>query len=130
MKEEGLTFEEAAAVVRASSVFTTHTPVEAGNERFSREIMEHYFSGFIKRSGLSWVQFWELGRRDGGEEKNFFMNILAFKMTIRSNAVSLVHGQVSRRMWRDVPSAPMKSSACGRPWNWRICPASPILPRH
>jgi len=102
MHEEGLTFEEAAEIVRASSVFTTHTPVEAGNERFSRELMEHYFSGFVKRSGLSWPQFWELGRREGGEGKNFFMNILAFKMTIRSNAVSLVHGQVSRRMWREV----------------------------
>ncbi|MDI9570672.1 MAG: alpha-glucan family phosphorylase [Pseudomonadota bacterium] len=102
MQEENLTFEEAAEVVRASSVFTTHTPVEAGNERFSRELMEHYFSGFIKRSGLSWARFWELGRRRDGEETDFFMNILAFKMTIRSNAVSLVHGQVSRRMWREV----------------------------
>lgn len=102
MQEEGLTFEEAAEVVRASSVFTTHTPVEAGNERFSKDLMEHYFAGFVKRSGLSWAQFWELGRREGGEDRTFFMNILAFKMTLRSNAVSLVHGQLSRSVWRDV----------------------------
>ncbi len=102
MQEECLTFEEAVEIVRASSVFTTHTPVEAGNERFSKDLMEHYFSGFVKRSGLSWAQFWELGRREGGEDRTFYMNILAFKMTIRSNAVSLVHGQLSRRMWRDV----------------------------
>ncbi|MDQ5986080.1 MAG: glycogen phosphorylase/synthase [Syntrophus sp. SKADARSKE-3] len=102
MIEEGLSFEEAAEVVRNRGVFTTHTPVEAGNERFSRDLMEYYFSGFIKRSGMTWAQFWDLGRREGGDEKTFFMNILAFKLTYRSNAVSLVHGQLSRRMWRDV----------------------------
>jgi glycogen phosphorylase/synthase len=102
MLEEGLTFEEASEVVRNSSVFTTHTPVEAGNERFTRDLMEHYFTGFTKRSGMSWAQFWDMGRRDGGEDKTFFMNILAFKLTYRSNAVSLVHDQVSRHIWRDV----------------------------
>ncbi|HAJ26540.1 MAG TPA: alpha-glucan family phosphorylase, partial [Syntrophus sp. (in: bacteria)] len=66
------------------------------------DLIEHYFAGFVKRSGLSWAQFWELGRREGGEDRAFFMNILAFKMTLRSNAVSLVHGQLSRHMWRDV----------------------------
>ena len=102
MTQEGLSFEEACEVVRSSTVFTTHTPVEAGNERFSRELMEHYFSGFVKRSGMSWAQFWELGRRDGPEEKAFYMNILAFKLSFRSNAVSLVHGQLARHMWREV----------------------------
>ena len=102
MLEDDLTFEEAAEVVRSSGIFTTHTPVEAGNERFSRDLMEYYFAGFIKRSGMSWAQFWELGRREGGDDKTFFMNILAFKLTFRSNAVSLVHGQLSRHMWRDV----------------------------
>jgi len=102
MIEDGLSFEEAGEVVRNSGIFTTHTPVEAGNERFSRDLMEYYFSGFVKRSGMSWAQFWELGRREGGDDKTFFMNILAFKLTYRSNAVSLVHGQLSRHMWRDV----------------------------
>lgn len=102
MAEERLSFEEASEVVRSSSVFTTHTPVEAGNERFSRDLMDYYFGGFTKRAGISWAQFWELGRHEGGDDKTFFMNILAFKLTYRSNAVSLVHGQLSRRMWRDV----------------------------
>ena len=102
MTEKKLSFEESSEVVRGSSVFTTHTPVEAGNERFSRDLMDYYFMGFAKRTGIPWPQFWELGRREGGDDKTFFMNILAFKLTYRSNAVSLVHGQLSRRMWRDV----------------------------
>jgi len=102
MTEEGLSFEEACEVVRGRTVFTTHTPVEAGHERFSKELMEHYFSGFVKRTGISWSQFWELGRKESGEDKPFFMTVLALKLTQMSNAVSRIHGRVSRRMWRDV----------------------------
>lgn len=102
MTEEGLSFDEASEIVRGSTVFTTHTPVEAGNERFSSELIEHYFSNFVKRTGISWSQFWELGRKESGEGKPFFMTILALKMAHKSNAVSRLHGQVSRRMWREV----------------------------
>ena len=102
MTEEKLSFNEASEVVCGSTVFTTHTPVEAGNERFSKELIEHYFASFVKRTGISWSQFWELGRKESGEGKPFFMTILALKMAHRSNAVSRLHGQVSRRMWRDV----------------------------
>ncbi len=102
MTEEGLSFEEASEAVRGSAVFTTHTPVEAGNERFPRDLMEHYFASYVKWSGISWSQFWELGRKEAGDDKPFFMNILAFKLTHRRNAVSRVHGQLSRAMWRDV----------------------------
>ncbi len=68
MTEEGLSFDEASEVVRGSTVFTTHTPVEAGNERFSKDLIEHYFANFVKRMGISWSQFWELGRKESGEE--------------------------------------------------------------
>jgi len=102
MMEEGLSFVEAAEVVRGSSIFTTHTPVEAGNERFSKELMEHYFSGYVRKTGISWSQFWELGRKDLGDDKPFFMTILALKLTHMSNAVSAIHGQISRHMWKDV----------------------------
>lgn len=102
MAEEGLSFDEACEVVRGSTVFTTHTPVEAGNERFPRELMEYYFSPFIKRTGISWSQFWEMGQKESGDDKPFFMTILAMKFTNMTNAVSHVHGQVSRRLWRDV----------------------------
>jgi phosphorylase/glycogen(starch) synthase len=102
MTEDGLSFDEASEVVRGSAVFTTHTPVEAGNERFTRDLMEHYFCSFVNWSGMSWSQFWELGRKESGDDKPFFMTILAFKLTHMRNAVSLVHGQLSRHMWRDV----------------------------
>ncbi|MDX9820974.1 MAG: alpha-glucan family phosphorylase [Syntrophales bacterium] len=102
MKEERLSFDEAAEAVRAGTVFTTHTPVEAGNERFSKELIEHYFTSFVKCTGISWSKFWELGLKESGEDKPFFMTVLALKMSYMSNAVSRVHGQVSRRMWRDV----------------------------
>jgi phosphorylase/glycogen(starch) synthase len=102
MTEEKLSFDEASELVRGGTVFTTHTPVEAGNERFSKELIEHYFASFVKRTGISWSQFWELGRKESGEGKPFFMTILALKMAHKSNAVSRLHGQVSRRMWREV----------------------------
>jgi glycogen phosphorylase/synthase len=102
MTGESLSLDEAMEVVCGSTVFTTHTPVEAGNERFPRDLMEYYFSGFVKRTGMSWSQFWELGRKETGEEKPFFMTVLAFKMSHLSNAVSQVHEEVSRRLWRDV----------------------------
>ncbi len=102
MTDEGLSFDEAAEVVRGSTVFTTHTPVEAGNERFARDLIEYYFSNFIKRAGISWSQFFELGRKEIGDDRPFFMNILGFKLSFMSNAVSRMHRSVSRRMWRDV----------------------------
>ncbi|MEN6317968.1 MAG: alpha-glucan family phosphorylase [Syntrophaceae bacterium] len=102
MTEEGLSLDEATEVVRGSTVFTTHTPVEAGIERFPRDMMEHYFTGFVKRTGMSWSQFWELGRKEGSEERTFFMTNLAFKIAHMNNAVSHVHEEVSKRMWNDV----------------------------
>ena len=102
MTEDGLSFDEASEVVRGSTVFTTHTPVEAGNERFSRDLMEHYFGNFVKWTGMSWSQFWELGQKESGEQRPFFMNVLALRMTHRRNAVSRVHSQLSRHIWRDV----------------------------
>ena len=63
MAEDGLSFDEAEEVVRGSTVFTTHTPVEAGNERFSKDLMEYYFAGFVKRMSITWSQFSNLGRK-------------------------------------------------------------------
>ncbi len=102
MREEGLSFNEACEVIRNSTIFTTHTPVEAGNERFPREMMEYYFAAFLKRWGLSWAQFCELGCKESGEDKPFFLTVLALKMSLKSNAVSRLHGRISRQMWRDV----------------------------
>lgn len=100
--DEGLSFDEASEVVKNSTVFTTHTPVEAGNERFSKEMMEHYFAGFIRNTGITWSQFFDLGRKEPGDDKPFFLTILALKLSCLRNGVSRIHGQVSRHMWRDV----------------------------
>jgi len=102
MTEEGLSFDEASEVVRGSTIFTTHTPVEAGNERFDRDLIEHYFANFVKWTGISWSQFWDLGLKEGGDDKPFFMTVLGLKMSHLANGVSRIHGQVARQMWRDV----------------------------
>jgi len=102
MTEEGLNFDEASEAVRSSVIFTTHTPVEAGNERFDRDLIEHYFASFVKWSGISWSRFYDLGVKESGDDKPFFMTVLGLKMTHLCNGVSQVHGQVARRMWRDV----------------------------
>jgi len=102
MIDEGLTFVEAKEVVKSNTTFTTHTPVEAGNERFDKEIVEHYFASMLKRWGVTWSQFWELGRKEGGEEKPFFMTILGLKLSEKKNAVSRMHEDVARRMWSGI----------------------------
>ncbi len=102
MAEEGLSFDEAEEIVRGSTVFTTHTPVEAGNERFSKDLMEYYFASFVKRTGITWSQFSNLGRKEIGEDRPFFMTHLALKLSHRNNAVSRIHRDVARHMWRDV----------------------------
>lgn len=101
MAEEKLTFDEAQEAVRASAVFTTHTPVEAGHERFAKDIIEYYFSSFVQHTGITWSQFWELGRKESGEDKPFYMTMLGLKLSHMRNGVSRMHARVSRRMWRD-----------------------------
>ena len=102
MKNEGLSFYEAREAVKASSVFTTHSPVEAANERFEESLMKSYFTDYIKSFGISWEAFWELGREEPGEGRPFFMPVLAFKLSCASNAVSQLHGKVARKMWKNV----------------------------
>ena len=100
MTEGGLSFEESCEVVRSSSVFTTHTPVEAGNERFTKSHIEAYFANFVAQTGISWNQFWDLGRKDAGDGQPFFMTVLALKLSHKANGVSRMHGSVSRSMWQ------------------------------
>ncbi len=100
--EEGLSFPEALETVRGSLVFTTHTPVEAGNERFDREIMEYYLRPFAETARIPWSDLWRLGSISGESDKPFYMTVLALKTAGRSNGVSRLHGRIARRMWRDV----------------------------
>lgn len=102
MTDEELSFDEAKEVARSKIVFTTHTPVEAGNERFGRDLMEYYFAGFVKRHGITWTHLWELGRKESGDDKPFYMTIMGLKLSSVANAVSRFHESMARRMWCDV----------------------------
>lgn len=108
MSHHALSFDEAIETCRANNVFTTHTPVPAGIDLFDAGLMHHYFDGYCSRMGLKIDQFLALGRRnptDHGEP--FSMAILAIKTSCWRNAVSRLHGEVSREMWQDLwPNLP------------------------
>ena len=84
--------------MRGSSLFTTHTPVDAGNERFGLERMEPYFLPYAQSIGLPWPEFVRMGRFEGSERNVFEMTVLALNYSFRANGVSALHGYVSRHM--------------------------------
>ncbi len=103
INEEGLSFNEAFEFVSGSNVFTTHTPVPAGNDRFSPELIDTYFSHYYGRLGIDSEQFLALGREDPSDLKeSFCMTVLALRTAAGNNGVSRLHGSVSRKMWRKI----------------------------
>ena len=100
MTDKHLAFPSAMELVRASSLFTTHTPVPAGHDAFSEDMMRTYFSHFPDRYNISWQQFMGLGRKhaDNSDEK-FSMSILACRFCQEVNGVSRIHGRVTREMF-------------------------------
>jgi phosphorylase/glycogen(starch) synthase len=99
----GFTFQEAREAVKSTSVFTSHTPVPAGNEAFEPDLVEHYFNDFAQTCDISWNQFLELGRAHPGDENQpFSMTVLALKLSSAANGVSRLHGAICRDMWQDV----------------------------
>jgi starch phosphorylase len=108
VEDSRLSFEEAAREVRATSVFTTHTPVPAGHDVFPFELMDKYFSGYWPRLGLSREAFFDLGRSPRDPAAGFNMTAFALRMSAWHNAVSRKHGEVSRRMWQPLwPDQPV-----------------------
>jgi len=107
-EERGLSFNEALEFVRATSVFTTHTPVPAGNDMFHPDLVRAYFGSFAKSIGITPEVLLALGRqnpRDKNEE--FCMTVLALKLSNSNNGVSRLHARVSRRMWQRIwPKTP------------------------
>ena len=99
---QGMSFEEAVREVRASSLFTTHTPVPAGHDAFPFHMMERYFAGYWDELGLNREQFFELGKHQEEWGTAFNMTVLALRMSGQANGVSKLHGQISRNMWRNV----------------------------
>lgn len=102
VEKEGIDFDTALEVVAASNVFTTHTPVPAGNEVFSEELIKAYFESYPGSVGLPWEQFMRFGQTSIDPKALFSMTILALRTSRFSNAVSQLHGEVSRRLWQGV----------------------------
>ncbi len=101
--DQGLSFEAALELVAQSSVFTTHTPVPAGNDRFPSELMAGYFQEYATDLNLAWKVFLALGRENPHDDsETFCMTVLALRLSRFDNGVSLLHGKVSRRMWAQV----------------------------
>jgi starch phosphorylase len=109
MKEENLTFDEAVQVVHATTVFTTHTPVPAGNEQFDPRLLQSYLKDYIAGIGISWERFLSLGRVFDHENEPFNMTAAALKLSSFANGVSGLHGKTTRRMWHNIwPNLPVQ----------------------
>ncbi len=99
MVDRNLSFEEAFEATRVGNIFTTHTPVIAGHDRFPRSLIERYFKQYYKQLGLTLDEFMDLGAGRGGSSDHFSMTVLALRFSSWRNGVSKLHGQVSRRTW-------------------------------
>jgi starch phosphorylase len=103
MSEQGMSFAEAREATIAGTVFTTHTPVIAGNDYFSPDLIGKYFSGFASQLKLSLRDLLALGRQNANNDaEDFCMTVLALRMAGHSNGVSKLHGLISRKMWQNV----------------------------
>ncbi len=95
----GSSFKDALEHIQGHTVFTTHTPVPAGHDTFNKDLMEQYFSEYWPSLGLDRDTFLDLGRQTGAGDGSFNMTILSLKTSGYRNAVSELHGRVTRRMW-------------------------------
>ncbi|WP_380161489.1 alpha-glucan family phosphorylase [Kineococcus sp. R86509] len=119
--ERGLSFDEALEAVRAATVFTTHTPVPAGIDRFGRDQIELYFGGDNPLPGVPVERILALGAEDyeGGDPGVFNMAVMGLRLAQRANGVSQLHGAVSRGMFDglwpgfDAPEVPIASITNG-----------------
>ena len=109
VRNEGLDFSSALQVVAASSIFTTHTPVPAGNDAFSHVLMSKYFADYPQQVGITFDRLFAMGQATVNPENTFSMTVLALRTSRFANGVSKLHGEVSRglwkNVWKDVPEA-------------------------
>jgi len=108
VREKGLSIDEAIQTVWSTTVFTTHTPVPAGNETFDPKLLERYLRPTVEGVGLPWNNFLSLGRVFPGQESEpFGMTPAALKLSAFINGVSKLHGTVTRKMWHNIwPALP------------------------
>jgi len=98
--DEGLSFDEAYALIKNTTVFTTHTPVEAGNENFPVEMVQKYLSKKVEELGVPFERVMEYGTLH--DKKTFWLPAFAMRFSRYVNGVSRLHGKVSRGMWCDL----------------------------
>ena len=114
MADEGMSFDESLREVAQQTVFTTHTPVPAGHDRFEGSLVEEHLGPLRNQLGISYEQLMGLGRVEPQNEgETFCMTVIGLKLSRRANAVSSLHGHVSRRMWAHL-------------WPWRVEEEIPI----
>jgi starch phosphorylase len=100
MDDEGIGFDAAVPRVSREVVFTTHTPVPAGHDRFDADLIEEHLGPLREQMGLSQESLMGLGREDpNNQSETFCMTVLGLRLSRRANAVSALHGEVSRAMW-------------------------------
>jgi alpha-glucan phosphorylase-like protein len=117
--EEGKKFEDALAQTRSESIFTTHTPVEAGHDRFSPDLMDYAMHRFRAQLRVPFSEIVKLGRvNPRNESEPFCMTVLALKLSRAANGVSELHGRVSRHMWHSLfPEKPAEQVPIGHVTN-------------
>ena len=108
MKKNNFTFTEAREVASVGLMLTSHTPVKAGHDYFSNDLMYTYFSTYAKELKMPWSEFMALGRMNpGNQAEPFCMTILAMKLSHACNGVSKLHGKVTRKMFNNLwPGVP------------------------
>lgn len=118
-KDHNLSFDAAREVVQASTIFTTHTPVPAGNDTFDPELARAYFEEYSKELGINWRVLLGYGRINPRDENEAFgVTPLSLRLSAYANGVSRLHGEVSRHMWQNIwPKNPVEDTPIGHVTN-------------
>ena len=99
----GLTFDQAIELVRASSLYTVHTPVPAGHDYFDEGLFGKYMGGYPAKMGITWDDLMDLGRNNAGDKgERFCMSVFACNTSQEVNGVSWLHGKVSQEMFSSI----------------------------
>jgi len=102
IQNDDLDFNEALEIVRASALYTCHTPVPAGHDYFDEPLFNKYMNQFPEQLGITWQEFMDMGRTNPGSYEKFSMSVFALNTCQEANGVSYLHGQVSKRMFAPI----------------------------
>ena len=102
IENDKLTFDQALEVVRASSLYTVHTPVPAGHDYFEEDLFGRYMGEFPAKLGITWQEFIDMGRENPGTHEKFSMSVFALNTCQEANGVSWLHGKVSQKMFAPI----------------------------